>query len=464
MKFAHIVILLCLFFVIASTKNSAKSKSALIAESLTSSAQTYAPFARLAYCPRAIISDFKCEFCNEFAEDYATYFIHSAMYNNNRLFQLVVVYSDTKREIVISFSGPKTALKEIYESGYVMIPELGNIKMEREFWEVYSLNFRQVLSQKIQQITESGRGDYTFIFLGHSAGGSLATLAAYDMVNSNVVIKTVTSPKVYTYGQLSIGDDKFVKKVNKVLKVVRIVKHNDYVARSVKTCNENNGRYVCTKPHVRKVSKYVKKIRVPSKYRNKVKRTRRVVKKIRYVPKVKKVKKFVKKSVIPRKYVKKVYIPRKLKYVKKVTRPTTKQVKKKLMKKIKEVKKTQGPKPQTHQPNTNTTVSPAIQQQKVLAKAKKQKRLNKKNKQSSFLEISKDPIVKGTQFVNGQLVQVQPPMYSQSIGTEVLYGSSPKLCPYTNGIPSCETKFVIPNTFTSEEHQSYYNMNMSFCK
>ena len=258
MKFAHIVILLCLFFVIASTKNSAKSKSALIAESLTSSAQTYAPFARLAYCPRAIISDFKCEFCNEFAEDYATYFIHSAMYNNNRLFQLVVVYSDTKREIVISFSGPKTALKEIYESGYVMIPELGNIKMEREFWEVYSLNFRQVLSQKIQQITESGRGDYTFIFLGHSAGGSLATLAAYDMVNSNVVIKTVTSPKVYTYGQLSIGDDKFVKKVNKVLKVVRIVKHNDYVARSVKTCNENNGRYVCTKPHVRKVSKYVK--------------------------------------------------------------------------------------------------------------------------------------------------------------------------------------------------------------
>ena len=450
MKFAHIVILLCLFFVIASTKNSAKSKSALIAESLTSSAQTYAPFARLAYCPRSIISDFKCEFCNEFAEDYATYFIHSAMYNNNRLFQLVVVYSDTKREIVISFSGPKTALKEIYESGYVMIPELGNIKMEREFWEVYSLNFRQVLSQKIQQITESGRGDYTFIFLGHSAGGSLATLAAYDMVNSNVVIKTATSPKVYTYGQLSIGDDKFVKKVNKVLKVVRIVKHNDYVARSVKTCNENNGRYVCTKPHVRKV----KKSRVPSKYLNKVKKLRRVVKKIRYVPKVKKVKKFVKKSVIPKKYVKKVYIPRKVKYVKK---PTMKQIKKKLMKKIKEVEKPQTPL------NTNTTVSSAVQQ-KVLAKAKKQKRLNKKNKLSSFLEISKDPIVKGTQFINGQLVQVQPPMYSQPIGTEVLYGSSPKLCPYTNGIPSCETKFVIPNTFTSEEHQSYYNMNMSFCK
>lgn len=455
MKFAHIVILLCLFFVIASTKNSAKSKSALIAESLTSSAQTYAPFARLAYCPRAIISDFKCEFCNEFAEDYATYFIHSAMYNNNRLFQLVVVYSDTKREIVISFSGPKTALKEIYESGYVMIPELGNIKMEREFWEVYSLNFRQVLSQKIQQITESGRGDYTFIFLGHSAGGSLATLAAYDMVNSNVVIKTATSPKVYTYGQLSIGDDKFVKKVNKVLKVVRIVKHNDYVARSVKTCNENNGRYVCTKPHVRKV----KKSRVPSKYLNKVKRLRRVVKKIRYVPKVKKVKKFVKKSVIPKKYVKKVYIPRKVKYVKK---PTLKQIKKKLMKKIKEVEKTQIPKPQTPL-NTNTTVSSSVQQ-KVLEKTKKQKRLNKKNKPSSFLEISKDPIVKGTQFINGQLVQVQPPMYSQPIGTEVLYGSSPKLCPYTNRIPSCETKFVIPNTFTSEEHQSYYNMNMSFCK
>ena len=442
MKFAHIVILLCLFFTIASTKSSAKSKSALLAESLTSSAQTYAPFARLAYCPRAIISDFKCEFCNEFAEDYATYFIHSAMYNNNRLFQLVVVYSDTKREIVISFSGPKTALKEIYESGYVMIPELGNIKMEREFWEVYSLNFRQVLSQKIQQITESGRGDYTFIFLGHSAGGSLATLAAYDMVNSNVVIKTVTSPKVYTYGQLSIGDDKFVKKVNKVLKVVRIVKRNDYVARSVKTCNETNGKYVCTKPKVRKVRKYVKKVRVPFKHLNKVKRTRRVVKKIRVVPKVKKVRKYVKKTVIPRKYVKKVGM-----HIRKGKKKITPIVK-----------------PQTPLPNTNTTVSSTNQEKKVLSKAKIQKRLNKRNKQFSFLEISKDPIVKGTQFINGQLVQVQPSMYSQPIGTEVLYGSSPKLCPYTNGVPSCETKLIIPNTFTSEEHQSYYNMNMSFCK
>ena len=399
MKFRQVLILLALLFQLASLKSSSQSKASFIAENLNSSAQTYAPFARLAYCPRAIISDFKCEFCNEFAEDYATYFIHSAMYNNNRLFQLVVVYSDTKREIVISFSGPKEALKEIYESGYVMIPELGNIKMEREFWEVYSLNFRQVLSQKIQQITESGRGDYTFIFLGHSAGGSLATLAAYDMVNSNVVIKTATSPKVYTYGQLSIGDDKFVKNVNKLIKVVRIVKNDDYVARSVKYCSHENGKYVCSKPKVQhKVYKVRKHVRVP----------------------------YVKKSVKAVPIVKKV--------VKKIKTVVNK-------KKAEETKKSVGRK------------------NKVVPKKD-----TKKKQKSSFLEISKDPIVRGTTFINGQLVQTQPPMFSQPIGTEVIYGESSKLCSYSNGIPLCEKKYVVPTTFTSEAHQSYYNMNMQLCK
>lgn len=401
MKFHQILILLTLLFQLAFLKSSSQSKASFIAENLNSSAQTYAPFARLAYCPRAIISDFKCEFCNEFAEDYATYFIHSAMYNNNRLFQLVVVYSDTKREIVISFSGPKEALKEIYESGYVMIPELGNIKMEREFWEVYSLNFRQVLSQKIQQITESGRGDYTFIFLGHSAGGSLATLAAYDMVNSNVVIKTSTSPKVYTYGQLSIGDDQFVKNVNKLIKVVRIVKNDDYVARSVKYCSNQNGKYVCSKPKIQhKVYKVRKHFRVP----------------------------YVKKSVKAVPVVKKV-----IKKIKTV-------VNKKTAEKAKEIKKT------------------------VRRKNKAYPKKDKKRKQSSFIEISKDPIVKGTTFINGQLIQNEPSMFSQPIGTEVIYGESSKLCSYSNGIPLCEKKYVIPTTFTSEGHQSYYNMNMQLCK
>jgi hypothetical protein len=208
-------------------------------------AASYAPFARLAYCPRNVLQTLKCDFCGAFAQEFTTFSIHSALFNNNRLFQMVIVYSDAKREVVIAFSGPKTSLNEIFNLGKVMIPELGNLSVEKEFWDVYSINFRKILGGKIQALTESGRGEYNYIFLGHSAGGSLATLAALDMVNSNVLIKTLSSPRVFTYGGLEIGDEKFEQTVEKQIQIIKIVKGDDSITKTVQSCREINGKTTC---------------------------------------------------------------------------------------------------------------------------------------------------------------------------------------------------------------------------
>ena len=212
---------------------------------LSNIAQSYAPFARLAYCPKNVINSLKCDFCGLFANEFTTFSINSALFNNNRLFQMVIVYSDSKREVVIAFSGPKTSLSEIFNLGKVLIPELGNLSVEKEFWEIYSNNFRNILAKKMMTLSESGRADYNYIFLGHSAGGSLATLAALDMVNSNVLIKTLTSPKVFTYGGLQIGDEKFEQTVNKNIHIIKIVKNDDYITKSVQSCKDINGKIIC---------------------------------------------------------------------------------------------------------------------------------------------------------------------------------------------------------------------------
>jgi hypothetical protein len=335
-------------------------------------AESYAPFARLAYCNKVEVSDLTCSFCDTFANEYATFFIHSVVKEPHRIFQFVIVYSDTKREIVISFSGPKSDeggyFNSIFDSGMVAIPELGGIKIEREYWEIYSISIRDLLAEKIQKISESGRADYTFIFIGHSIGGSFATLASYDMVTNNIVIKTEESPLVYTYGQLRIGDDEFVNKVNDLVKVIKILRKDDYIARRP-NCSFKNGVYKC------RSKKFSKK-----KHTHKGKYFKKLPKKLAILP----------------------------------------------------------------------------HQTKVFAKRTPPR----------FKE--KDPIVRGTTFIGGQLVHTHIPMfYSQPLGTELFYNgpnfSDYQLCNYVNGIPVCEKDIAIPSTFSPDVHRIYYNTNLELC-
>lgn len=229
-------------------KHHSRHHTSQILNFYASNAESYAPFARLAYCPKVEIQHLDCSFCETFTDEYATFFIHSVQKENDRLFQFVIVYSDSRREIVITFSGPTTEhgnyFTSIYSSGFVQIPELGGIRIEREYWDIYSQNMRDILAEKIDKISASNRGDYSFIFVGHSFGGSLATLASYDMVTSDVVIKTENSPLVYTYGSLRIGDSEFVNKVNEAVKVIKIARKDDYVTR-MPNCVYLNGRYRC---------------------------------------------------------------------------------------------------------------------------------------------------------------------------------------------------------------------------
>jgi hypothetical protein len=360
----YILILTLITFSMNKTfKNSHKHKhhshSKEILNFYATNAQNYVNFARLAYCSRNVIQDMTCSFCPTVTQEYAPFFIHSVSKENNRSFQFVIVYSDAKREIVVSFSGPTTEhgnyFTSIYSSGFVEISELGGIKIENEYWDIYSNNMRQVLAEKIAEISNSNRADYTFIFVGHSFGGSLATLASYDLVVNNVVIKTHNSPLVYTYGPLRIGDSDFVNKVNSVVKVVKILRKDDYVTR-MPNCVFLHGQYRC--------------------YNN---------------------------------------------------------------------------------------ISTVAQRMPVLRNY-----VSGYRRQIFMNFLEKDPIVRGTTYIGGQLYRTHQSMfYSQPFGTELIYNgnnfSNALPCKYVNNIPICERHMRLPATFSPDVHRFYYNTNLEMC-
>jgi hypothetical protein len=199
---------------------------------------------------------------------YKTFNIHSINENKKRLFQFVILYSDKKKEVVITFSGPKTTqtkyFRKVYKKGFQRISKLGNVNIEKYYWEIYSKYMRKVLIEKIRKVIKSKRGSYKFVFVGHSFGGSFATLAAFDLVFNKIIAnKKNHTPIVYTYGLMRIGDNSFIKKVNSLFKVVRVVRSDDFVTRTPSCVYDSSSRlFRC----YRRVSRLVKLYPVFKRY------------------------------------------------------------------------------------------------------------------------------------------------------------------------------------------------------
>jgi len=197
------------------------------------------PITRIAYCPKQLILQKTCTVCKSVLNTYSTYFIHTINENKQKLFQFIILYSDLKKEVIITFSGPKTSqskfFNKIYQKGFTKVKELGNIKIEKYYWKIYNSYIRKILFKKIKKIKQSKRGSYKFIFVGHSFGGSIATLAALDLVKNQKIKqnkKKLESPIVYSYGPLRIGDTKLVDIINSLFKVIRIVRSDDFIVRA----------------------------------------------------------------------------------------------------------------------------------------------------------------------------------------------------------------------------------------
>ena len=88
---------------------------------------------------------------------------------------------------------------------------------------IYMKSNLEKIIQKYNALTK----DRGWFIAGHSLGGAIATLVAYDQ-NRNFT----SQPHIYTYGQPRVGNDNFAKKMNKMYEygAYRVVNSSDIIS------------------------------------------------------------------------------------------------------------------------------------------------------------------------------------------------------------------------------------------
>jgi len=251
-KATLIVLALILSQCAIETKASSKrSQTSYWIRPLIKTAKSYLSFANLAYCKPEIINALSCPLCNSILDaSFKVLDVQSAVYKQTT-YRFVILASEPHKEVIISFAGPKSNdglfYSKLYTSGFGSIH---GQNIEQPFLNVYESIIAKSLHRSVQTVIakKPDLANYKFIFIGHSMGGSLAVLAAYDLINSKIIApnKSIDSPLVYSYGQLRIGDDRFVEAVNRLFRVIRIVKNSDFMTR-LPNCvfSESTGKWRC---------------------------------------------------------------------------------------------------------------------------------------------------------------------------------------------------------------------------
>ena len=250
--FVLVIILISFIFSKKSKRSATKSKvtTNLWVKPLIKTAKSYVSFANLPYCNLDAIETLACPLCSSILDGSFKVVKADKINQHGSDFKYALLLSETNEEVIISFSGPKSTETKFYKKLWVEgFQKLHQVNVEKAYVAVYE-NLSATLKLSLTNLLKDHptiKENYKFIFVGHSFGGSLAVLSAYDMVSSKLINANASrqSPLVYTYGQLRIGDSDFVSKVNESFKVVRIIKDNDYMTRAPHCVPSTSNNWKC---------------------------------------------------------------------------------------------------------------------------------------------------------------------------------------------------------------------------
>lgn len=149
------------------------------------------------------------------------------------------------KKMVIAFTGTKTnaQLKHQWDNsdGMAYKPGKEYIKIMKYFLEMY-----RKIQVDLKRFYEANKDPAItqYIFVGHSLGGAMASVALFDFMQENLIQKTAISPVLMTYGQPRAGNYAFA---NELMKKVPIVfrHYNNYdVVEAVPACYTANDRCI----------------------------------------------------------------------------------------------------------------------------------------------------------------------------------------------------------------------------
>lgn len=227
MKFNRFIILAIICLIPLCFTMESEEKEGYWIHPLIKAGKSYLSFAQVPYCNPEVIRALACPLCSSILD--GSYKVRDIIQTtiHKRDFKAVVLQSHAHKEIVITFGAPRihedpAFYSAVYTGGY---SRFKNIHVERIFAHVYTNGLDSRIRKTVANLLNGHRG-YNVVLVGHSFGGALAALSAYDLHHSRIIGEH-NAPKVYTYGSLKVGDNDLVGYLNSRMKVIRIVKNSD---------------------------------------------------------------------------------------------------------------------------------------------------------------------------------------------------------------------------------------------
>lgn len=173
--------------------------------------------------------------------------------------QVWLFWNNVKKTVVVSFRGTEqTEWKDLLTDAS-LVPTVidydeGDLRdsiqpVERETLWVHSgflksyLSVKREIFEMVEQITSEQMGSWTVYFTGHSLGGALATLCAYDVAMRNKLNPGMVKELMcFSFGSPMVGGQVFTESFNMLVpKCWRIVNENDGVSQVPRMIGYSHG-------------------------------------------------------------------------------------------------------------------------------------------------------------------------------------------------------------------------------
>ncbi|KAJ9084031.1 hypothetical protein DSO57_1028344 [Entomophthora muscae] len=204
------------FNYVESFKRQKRMSMTLAPEPLVKEIYTYLAYAALAYCETAIRSKSKLLTLHKKINDPLTQ-THAQIYINKK-----------DMEIIVAFRGSHNffKIKDAYDDTKDKLANVSGPLVNRNA-QVYALSIQRPLTEAIARLRRSKPG-YRIVLVGHSLGGSLATLMAPILANATKI--PIPKFRIFTFGQPRVGDQAFVDYFNNLhFNFTRVVNKDDPV-------------------------------------------------------------------------------------------------------------------------------------------------------------------------------------------------------------------------------------------
>lgn len=205
-------------------------------------AKEYASASGLAYCDPVDILNWDCGIPCQNLTGYKPFFSQDFHVATAETLAFSMIYNPTSKKFLTIFRGTvggEELLLEILE-GLAVSYDLANVTgalADDYFYNHYVNTLRPMFIERFTYGV-GNFSDYQFVFTGHSLGGALTTIAAFDAISSGLVAKEKTI--MYTYGSPRVVNQPLAQAIQAVIPEIYRLTHWRDIVPHVPLCQTDS--------------------------------------------------------------------------------------------------------------------------------------------------------------------------------------------------------------------------------